>query len=87
MPDLQIGLMYNGKSSVKGSTEPSEKVGLNHRLSTYLALTEPRRALQPKGTQWFPQIGLFVVQAKDLWIYGQNTQIVKYIVGGTQKPL
>ena len=26
-------------------------------------LTEPRRALQPKGTQWFPRIGLFVVQA------------------------
>ena len=25
--------------------------------------------------------------AKDLWIYGPNTQIVKYIVGGTQKPL
>ena len=24
---------------------------------------------------------------KDLWIYGQNTQIVKYIVGGNQKPL
>ena len=27
------------------------------------ALTEPRRALQPKGTQRFPWIGLFVVQA------------------------
>ena len=25
--------------------------------------------------------------SKDLWIYGQNTQIPKYIVGGTQKPL
>ena len=24
---------------------------------------------------------------KDLWIYGPNTQIAKYIVGGTQKPL
>ena len=24
---------------------------------------------------------------KDLWINGQNTQIGKYIVGGTQKPL
>ena len=24
--------------------------------------------------------------AKDLWIYEQNTQIDKYIVGGTQKP-
>ena len=22
---------------------------------------------------------------KDLWIYGQNTQIAKYIVGGTQE--
>ena len=30
-------------------------------------LTEPRRALQPpKGTQWFPRIGLFVVQAISL---------------------
>ena len=29
-------------------------------------LTEPRRALQPKGTQWFRQIGLFVVQAISL---------------------
>ena len=28
-----------------------------------------------------------VHQPKDLWIYGQNTQIAKYIVGGTQKPL
>ena len=25
--------------------------------------------------------------SKDLWIYGPNTQIVKYIVGGTQKTL
>ena len=24
---------------------------------------------------------------KDLWIYGQNTQIAKYIIGGTQIPL
>jgi hypothetical protein len=24
--------------------------------------------------------------AKDLWIYGQNTQIVKYIVGGLKNP-
>ena len=24
---------------------------------------------------------------KDLWIYERNTQIAKYIVGGTQKPL
>ena len=29
-------------------------------------LTEPRRALQPKGTQWFPRIGLFVVRAISL---------------------
>ena len=29
-------------------------------------LTEPRRALQPKGTQWFPWIGHFVVQAISL---------------------
>ena len=29
-------------------------------------LTEPRRALQPKGTQWFPRIGHFVVQAISL---------------------
>ena len=29
-------------------------------------LTEPRRALQPKGTQWFPRIGLFEVQAINL---------------------
>ena len=29
-------------------------------------LTEPRRALQPKGTQWFPWIGLFVIQANSL---------------------
>ena len=28
-----------------------------------VAWTEPIRALQPKGTQWFPRIGLFVVQA------------------------
>ena len=29
-------------------------------------LTEPRRTLQPKCTQWFPRIGLFVVQAISL---------------------
>ena len=29
-------------------------------------LTEPRRALQPTGTQWFSWIGLFVVQAISL---------------------
>ena len=29
----------------------------------------------------------FVILYKDLWIYGQNTQIAKYIVGGNQKPL
>ena len=29
-------------------------------------LTEPRWALQPQGTQWFPRIGLFVVQAISL---------------------
>ena len=23
---------------------------------------------------------------KDLWIYGQNTQIIKYIVGGLKNP-
>ena len=28
----------------------------------------------------------FVTLHKDLWIYGQNTQIVKYIAGGTQNP-
>ena len=32
-------------------------------------LTEPRWALQPQGTQWFPQIGLFVVQAISLGPY------------------
>ena len=34
-------------------------------LQFYLAfyLTEPRWAIQPKGTQWFSRIGLFVVQA------------------------
>ena len=31
-----------------------------------IGLTEPRRALQPKGTQWFPWIGLFVVHAISL---------------------
>ena len=30
---------------------------------------------------------IYVEQAKDFWIYGQNTQIAKYIVRGTQKPL
>ena len=30
-------------------------------------LTETRRALQPKGTQWFPWIGLFVVKVKS-WV-------------------
>ena len=29
-------------------------------------LTEPRWAPQPQGTQWFPRIGLFVVQAISL---------------------
>ena len=29
-------------------------------------LTEPRKALQPKSTQWFPRIILFVVQAISL---------------------
>ena len=29
---------------------------------------------------------LLVALLKDLWIYRQNTQIAKYIVGGTQKP-
>ena len=29
----------------------------------------------------------FLALVKNLWIYGQNTQIVKYIVGGIQKPL
>ena len=29
-------------------------------------LTEPRWALQPQSTQWFPWIGLFVVQALSL---------------------
>ena len=33
-------------------------------LLTYL--TEPSRALQPKSTQGFPRIGLFVVQAISL---------------------
>ena len=32
-------------------------------------LTEPRWALQPQGTQWFPRIGLFVVQAISLGPY------------------
>ena len=30
---------------------------------------------------------LYLTLGKDLWIYGLNTQIAKYIVGGTQKPL
>ena len=30
------------------------------------SLTEPRRALQHMGNQWFPRIGLFVVQAISL---------------------
>ena len=29
-------------------------------------LTEPRWALQPQGSQWFPRIGLFVVQARPI---------------------
>ena len=32
----------------------------------YFLLTEPRWALQPQSTQWFPWIGLFVVQAISL---------------------
>ena len=35
----------------------------------FIILTEPRRALQPQGTQWFPRIGLFVVQAISLGPY------------------
>ena len=31
-----------------------------------LCLTEPRWAIQPRSTQWFPRIGLFVVQAISL---------------------
>ena len=31
-----------------------------------MLLTEPKRALQPKGTQWFPRIELFGVQAISL---------------------
>ena len=38
-----------------------KKSACNFRVLS-LKLTEPRRALQPKGTQWFPRIGLFVVQ-------------------------
>ena len=30
-------------------------------------LTEPSRALQPKGAQWFPKVGLFVVHH---WKFG-----------------
>ena len=35
-------------------------------LNGLLLLTEPRRALQPKGTQWFTRIELFAVQAISL---------------------
>ena len=62
-----------------------------HKFS---ALTEPRWALQPQGTQGLPRIGLFVVQAISLghcrrpiefWPHGtpvgvcQKSQIVKSI--------
>ena len=40
-------------------------------------LTEPRRALQPKGTQWFPLIGLFVVQAISL---GPCRRLIEFLI-------
>ena len=50
-------------------TKPSsllpESTVYNIQLCKY-SLTEPRRAIQPKGTQWFPRIGLFVVRAISL---------------------
>ena len=33
---------------------------------SFILFTEPRWALQPQSTQWFPRIGLFVVQAISL---------------------
>ena len=44
----------------------------------------------PDGVQYAidPTTMVFEVElVKDLWIYEQNAQIVKYIVGETQKPL
>ena len=35
-------------------------------FSLYVVLTEPRWPLQPRGTQWFLRIGLFVVRAISL---------------------
>ena len=36
------------------------------KVKNFLRLTEPSRALQPKGTQWFSRIGFFVVQVISL---------------------
>ena len=49
-------------------------------LFTYL--TTPRRALQPKGTQWFPRIGLFVVQAISL---GPCRRPIEFLTSSIQK--
>ena len=55
----------------------SELLRFSHlyiRTMTANVLTEPRRALQPKGTQWFLRIELFLVQAISLgpWSLQKN---------------
>ena len=60
-----------------------------HLLKKRLQLL--KRQLQNPGPQcccsFFLQKIRPIRLIKDLWIYGKNTQIVKYIVGETQKPL
>ena len=58
---------YKGPKCPRSSTwQPSFIHCRNGNSHGLLLLTEPRWPLQPRGTQWFLRIGLFVVRAISL---------------------